>query len=188
MNRLILSLACLSLAGLTTAGCTFKSGSTIDDDNVAGSGGEGGGGSGGDAGTGGTGGTDQFESNMVCEADAPDRAPGVCDWLNPNEDNPCEACLEADCCEEFSACDADIQTQCFYGGRDLDDDGLLDGEWFNVLECLVEKLASGDDTGTELDDCLEANGTPECGGSASVATENLAVCALSFCEVDCLTQ
>ncbi len=204
MNRLILSLACLSLAGLSTAGCTFKSSSTIDDDNFAGSGGEGGGegGSGSDAGTGGTGGNtggtggaDTYEPNMMCVADAPNRPGGDCEWLD--QAVGCEACLQTECCEEVSACSTqpgDPEHQCFFGGPDLDFDGETDGngEWYYVQGCLMDAMTDPDnsevDAGVLLEECLELGGTPECGGSASVATENLAVCAQVFCEDACLIQ
>ncbi len=201
MTRLNLSIACLSLAGLLTAGCTFSSGSSIDDDNFGGSNGFGEGGEGGtsaDAGTGGTGGAEDYVPNMVCEADAPNRAPddGECGWLDPDGDNDCEACLAGDlandvagCCEEVNACSTIPEHQCFYGGEDLDGDDEPDGEWRNVRDCLAAEMANeenaGIDAGILLDDCLDFSGTLECGGGASVATTDLALCALVECPDVC---
>ena len=97
MNRLTLSIACLSFSGLLASACTFTT--TPDDDGARDGLGQtgGSGGGGGYAGTGGDSGAGGYEVNMVCEDAAPNRAAGTCDWLDST--SLCEACLQQDCCE-----------------------------------------------------------------------------------------
>lgn len=193
MNRLSLSIACLSLAGLLASACTFTT--SPDDDGARGGldrgqdGGSGGSGNGVDAGAGGTpggsGGSDEYEVEWMCEKDSPKRDPGTCDWLDPG--SPCEACLQQDCCEEISACDTIPEHQCFYGGPS----GY--GEWDCTRICLSDAV-NLDDNGViqpgVLEECLvECASSDDCGESvASVATEELSVCAMVLCSDVCFGE
>jgi hypothetical protein len=101
-------------------------------------------------------------------------------------EDPCELCIEENCCAESRVCYGyDPGNVCGWGGIDLDDDDVLDGEITCYVACArayVEENGAYDEMA--VDECTGMCATEECGLIGN-ATQDLVVCIEGSCEDEC---
>lgn len=120
----------------------------------------------------------RLESPLIeCDDAVPRRLPGTCEPTEPN--SPCQACVQAKCCEEQTACNESFPDRaCAFGSTLYDGRQVEGGEIACMLECLAGRtLRDAASEAENLRDCSAACAASECGdGGVSVPTAQLANC------------
>jgi hypothetical protein len=109
-----------------------------------------------------------------------------CEPTNMADPDPCEVCIEENCCAESQVCYGfDPGNVCGWGGIDLDDDDVLDGEITCYVACAQAYVEENEvyDSGA-VDECTGMCATEECGLIGN-ATQDLVVCIEGSCETEC---
>jgi hypothetical protein len=182
--------------GGTTGGSAGTGGGTGGSAGKGGSGGSAagaGGATGGSAGmSGGSGGTLPTMEETVPECDPAsgnlDNTPYPnCEPSDPADPDPCESCIEQNCCEESKACYSfDPGNVCGWGGP-TDGDFAGAGEIGCYVACLAEYVAENEVCDEEgIGACIGACQTSECGDVLGNQTSELAACIHTSCNQDCL--
>ena len=111
-----------------------------------------------------------------------------CEPTDPQDPDPCEVCIEANCCAESRVCYGfDPGNVCGWGGIDLDNNGELDGEITCFVACArayVEENGAYDMMAQ--DECSTECATDGCGQIGN-ATNEMIICIQEDCEEECFT-
>jgi hypothetical protein len=178
-------------SGGTTGGSAGKGGAAGSGGTTGGSAGVGGT-TGGSAGMSGSGGTLPTMEETVPQCDPAsgdlDNTPYPnCAPSSPADPDPCEACIEENCCEESIACYSFAPGNvCGWGGPE-DGDFAGAGEIGCYVACLAEYVNENevcDDEGRSA--CIGACQTTECGDVLGNQTSDLSGCIHDSCNDECL--
>ncbi len=121
--------------------------------------------------TGGVGATGGTGGAVSCNP--PPGTPAGCD---SGSSDPCQQCVETQCCAEWGQCVGSQQDPCAFGGPSQQ------GEIICIQDCV---LAAGVADPTTLATCAGNCTTPGCGTISSV-TNDLIACIDDYCFSQCL--